>query len=182
MSNKLCVVFPGRRYSCDRSLLYYPSCYFSRLGYQMVFLHYDAHREKKDMLPLKENFLLAYKESKLILNQIDFSKYEKVIFLSKSLGTIIAGQYAKEKNIPNLTQVFFTPVDKTLPYINKEDLIFAAEKDSYMEDTSLKLASFPHAHILPIQAHSLEDKEDELHSLKILETIMTTIQDFFQKK
>jgi phosphoglycolate phosphatase len=148
----------------------------------MVFLHYDAHREKQDMLPLKENFLLAYKESKLILNQIDFSKYEKVIFLSKSLGTIIAGQYASEKNIPNLTQVFFTPVDKTLPYINKEDLIFAAEKDSYMEDTSLKLASFPHAHILPIQAHSLEDKEDELHSLKILETIMTTIQDFFQKK
>ncbi len=180
MSRKLCVVFPGRRYSCDRSLLYYPAAYLQRLGFEMIYLHYDAYRETKDMIPLPENFEAAYKETEEVLKEIVFSKYDEIIFLSKSLGTIVAGQYGDNHPIENLTHIYFTPVDRTLPYIKDKDLIFAASKDSYMEDVSVKLSQYPNAHILPVHSHSMEDRDDELHSLKIVEEVMRILQGFYK--
>jgi phosphoglycolate phosphatase len=180
MSQKLCVVFPGRRYSCDRSLLYYPSCYLQRRGFEMIYLHYDADRETKDMIPLSENFAAAYKETEKVLADIDFAKYDEIIFLSKSLGTVVASQYGADHHIDHLTHIYFTPVDRMLPFIKENDLIFAARTDSYMENTTAKLSHFPHAHILDIDSHSMEDREDELHSLKIMEEVMKILQEFYK--
>ena len=66
------VFFPGRRYSSDRSFLYFLDRYIDG---ESVYLDYDVKRYTKDVLPLEENIDEAYMFSFEKLKDFDFSHF-----------------------------------------------------------------------------------------------------------
>ena len=179
---KLCIVFPGRKYSVDRSLLYYPSTCIKKNNYDMLYLHYDLPKEYPDepleiSLKRARNYVDRY-----LKNNIDFARYEKLIFLSKSIGTVIAGELKEYlNNSDNIYQIFLTPISDTLKYINNRDLIIYGDNDQFIKDAKDKLSLFSNSYIFPNVAHSIESKTNYHISLKNVENIVGIVEAYIKE-
>lgn len=180
---KLCIVFPGRRYSYDRSLLYFSSRYLEFLGYEVINLHYDISREVKETEPLEKNIRDAASYTLANTDEIEFEKYDKIVFISKSIGTLVAcnlKKYIGDRN-KNIYQIMFTPLDGTIPFISDEDLIFCGDKDRFLENPEEKLQRFSNSYIYKGFTHSLEKPGDYKASIKLLEDVMTKVDEYMKK-
>lgn len=176
---KLCIVFPGRKYSVDRSLLYYPSKFIESHDYEMIYLHYDLPKESEEE-PLENSLNRGRKYiEEHIKGKIDFSIYDKIIFISKSIGTVLAGELKEYlSNSDKIYQIFLTPIDGALKYIINRDLIICGENDSYLENAKDKLAMYSNSYIIPKLAHSLESKRNYHLSIKTVENITGIIETY----
>lgn len=176
---KLCVVFPGRKYSCDRSLLYFPSKLLANRGYEMIYLHYNKNKEDEDNQTIDafiedaENYFLE------VIKNIDFKKYDKIIFISKSVGTILAGRKTKELPQDKVFNIFITPLEQTLEFIRKEDLVICGDHDQYFKDAKNKLAKFSYAYLFPYSSHSLESKTNYDKTTKTLNDVISISHVYF---
>ena len=135
---KLIVLFPGIRYSVDMPLLYYARLKYEEKGYESIAINYDYSYKEKKMLKeyIEEGKNYALKQ----LENIDFSQYEDFIFVSKSMGTVVAG-WLEEKLKIKVRHIYLTPLEATLPYIRKEkDIItvVAGTKDKHINAEELK--------------------------------------------
>lgn len=176
----LCVVFPGRRYSCDRNLLYYPSRMIEMQGFEMKYLHYDVPKERRDMIELEKNIREAFDYTLNEFKGFDFSQYQKIIFVSKSIGTVVAAELEKEKKLTNVYQIFITPLDMTLPYIEDKDLLISSDADHYLLNAKEKLSRYPHTYIFNGLPHSLESKTDINVSLAANEKVVKLVADYLK--
>ena len=176
---KLCIVFPGRKYSCDRSLLYFPSKLLENRGYEMIYLHYNNHREDSDDRSIDQFILDADTYFKSKIKDINFSEYGKIIFISKSVGTVIAGQMTRKLPQDKVFNVFITPIDQTLEYIRKEDLVICGDHDQFFKDAKNKLAKFSYAYLFPYSSHSLESKNNYDLTTKTLNDVTSIIHVYF---
>lgn len=177
---KLCVVFPGRRYSCDRSLLYYPSRMIEMEGFEMKYLHYDVHKERRDMIELDKNIEEAYLFTLNEFKDFDFSQYGEIIFVSKSIGTVVASKLKKIKKLTNVYQILITPLDLTLPYIESQDLIISSDADHYLIDAKNKLQKYKNVYIFKDLPHSLESKTDINISLEANNKVVSLVSDYLK--
>lgn len=177
---KLCIVFPGRKYSTDRSLLYYPSKFIESHDYEMIYLHYDLPKESNE-----EPLIDSINRGREYINEhvkkiVNISDYDKVIFLSKSIGTLLSGELKEfYSDSDKIYQMFLTPIDDSLKYIDNRDLIICGENDSYLQNSREKLAMFPHSYIFPSLTHSLESKRDYHLSIRTVEQITGIIVSYF---
>ena len=48
---------------------------------------------------MKQAFELAYEQTEQALQDIDWNSYGSILFISKSIGTVIASAYASRHNI-----------------------------------------------------------------------------------
>ena len=102
MKEKLVIIFPGIGYHCDKPLLYYAKKLAKEHGYEeIVSLKYSyigkniRGNEKK----MQEACDILYQQAEKQLELIDFSKYAEVVFISKSVGTVISSSYAQKYKI-----------------------------------------------------------------------------------
>lgn len=175
---KLCVVFPGRKYSVDRSLLYYPSKLIKDRGYEMIYLHYDQPKESIDEdFNISLNRATNYLDSHAV-STLDFYSYDEVIFLSKSIGTVLSGQLKEKNKDANIHQILLTPIEESLKYIENKDLILCGENDTYLKDAKNKLALFPNSYIFPNFSHSLESKTNYHLTLKTVEDVTGIVEQY----
>ena len=77
----LVVLFPGKGYVVTCPLLYYAYLKYERRGYECVSISYGDYNNINDA---RNNVLIQ-------INKLDLSSYDDIIFLSKSMGTIVAG-------------------------------------------------------------------------------------------
>lgn len=96
MSNQLAVLFPGIGYHIDKPLLYYSAKLARARGYDLLAVQYPAlptglrgHAEK-----IEQAVQTALSAAEEQLAAIDWTAYDRVFFLSKSIGTAIAARYA----------------------------------------------------------------------------------------
>ena len=95
---KLVVCFPGIGYHCDKPLLYYGRRVAESVGYKEYKNVEYVNRignVKGDPVKMQAAFEDLYGQTEEILKDIDFSGYDSILFLSKSVGTIIATTYAE---------------------------------------------------------------------------------------
>ena len=149
------VFFPGRRYSSDRSFLYFLDRYIDG---ESVYLDYDVKRYTKDVLPLEENIDEAYMFSFEKLKDFDFSKYTEVIFIAKSIGTVVAGKIRERLKVNNARVIMLTPLNETIPYLRQTDFILTSFADTYIDANKLKKVEnrYPFMSIYQDIGHSLE--------------------------
>ncbi len=171
----LCIVFPGRKYSCDRSLLYFPSKLLEQRGYEMIYLHYNIEKEEDDNRPTEEIVAEAEDYLNARLAGYDFSSYDQIIFLSKSVGTLIAARTEIKIGTKNIFNIFITPIDETLEYIKNKDLIICGDQDQFFPDSRKKLAPFSNTYIFPKFSHSLESKSDYHLTIKTINDVVSVI-------
>lgn len=115
---KLAVIFPGIGYTADKPLLYYASRLARHYGYQILAVSYGTPPEnvKGDHAKMKQAFELAYEQTEQALQDIDWNSYGSILFISKSIGTVIASAYASRHNIKGKS-ILFTPLTDTFPLL-----------------------------------------------------------------
>ena len=177
---KLMVLFPGRNYSCDKPLLYYAGRVFKKRGYEILPIEYNTTLTgDKDDIPRLIEESYAYAEK--ILDNVDFSAYDDVVFVSKSIGTAVAGR-ASKKYEARIRHIYLTPVAESLIYMERGTCIVVAGKEDRLlpghrlkifcakEDIALK--QFEEV------GHSLEHYEDMSKTFAILMVIIRLYKEF----
>ncbi|VYU46642.1 hypothetical protein [Clostridium tertium] len=129
---KLAVIFPGMNYNSDKPLLYYIKKILSKENYDIVSITYGELPKEKQLA-----FDIAIKKAKEVLKDIDWSDYDTILFVSKSIGTILAGFIAL--SLPkNIKHIYLTPVNETLQFINGDVLVFSGAEDPMINTENLQ--------------------------------------------
>jgi len=110
------------------------------------------------------------------VKEIDFSVYDKVVFLSKSVGTIEAGFLAEKLGI-DVVQIYLTPVPDALSYIKEKDTVVMGTADEvypeckeHCNERGIKPLYIEGAN------HSLEVEGKPFESLEILKEVMKFVE------
>ena len=111
------------------------------------------------------------------------SKYKQVVFISKSIGTIVAGEVHGKLEIP-IKHLFLTPIKDTIHYINKfnglvvygtKDEVFSKELANQINiDKAREVIEIPNAN------HGLETQNVE-ESIEILSKLVRIYMEFLNK-
>jgi phosphoglycolate phosphatase len=127
--SKKAVVFPGIGYHKDKPLLYYSIRIAKEYGYSIECVDFSSISwEKKDLndpVRMKEIFGQAME---LAGSQLSCTKDDDVLFISKSIGTVVAACFAKEKGI-EAKQIYFSPLVHFGMYASHEGIAFYGDAD-----------------------------------------------------
>ena len=108
-AKKLCVLFPGIGYHCDKPLLYYAEKLAGSMGYETKKLVFSELGSKEEAP--RRALALTGKQ----LEKVDFSAYSRVVFIGKSLGTIVCLAYRESRKI-SADAVLLTPLTFTFDF------------------------------------------------------------------
>ena len=167
---KLAVVFPGIGYTADKPLLYYTSRLASKHGYKIRTVSYGT---------LPENVKGDPKKMKQALGSIDWNSYGSILFISKSIGTVISSAYASRHDL-TVKSILFTPLAETFSFPLAGSIAFHGTADPWAETNSIReLAAQKDVPLFLTQNanHSLETG-DVLTDIFILKTTMERVQRF----
>ena len=164
---KLIVLFPGKFYAASSHLLFYAYAKYLDMGYEIINVEYGNY---SDMDEIKNHVLSK-------VEKIDFSVYDEIVFLSKSMGTVIAGWLAERLgNI--IRHIYLTPLEATLQYIKNDknvSMVISGTADSYLEAD--KLAEYCIQEKIKLELfecadHSLSIPGDVYASIDVLKQVV----------
>jgi len=171
MSKRLVISFPGGR-GYEIPLLYFGSKHFEDMGYEKIFINHPVSGEK-DFDSLLEN-------AGKVMDFIDFSEYEDVVFIGKSIGTLVACRIKEQYNLP-ASLILFTPVEGALPYINRDNkvlLVAAAERDRHWDTKILQSHCAKEdvkCYVEPNIGHRMEAMNDLNRNLEVIRNVVEQI-------
>ncbi len=187
--SKLAVFFPGIGYTVDKPLMHYSRQIAAAEGYEIKLLPYTGFPKKirGDRGRMEESFQIAVSQSREMLADTDFSAYEEILFVGKSIGTIVAGQIAKNIRTDGaagnrIRFVLYTPLEDTFSFPLGEAIVFTGTADPWTGGKDSRIAAlagqrgYP-CHLIPEANHSLETG-DALADIRNLETIMEETKRF----
>ena len=89
--SRLAVFFPGIGYTVDKPLMHYSRRLAAGLGYDVKPLPYSGFPPKilGDANKKLASFEIALNQSLEMLSETDMSAYEDILFVGKSIGTIV---------------------------------------------------------------------------------------------
>ena len=136
---KLAVIFPGIGYHVDKPLLYYSRKIAKKYGYEEICVNYTGFEAKirGDKEKMQQSYQLALSQTRDILKDVDFDKYEDLLFIGKSVGTAVAGGYAKERGI-NPRYILYTPLEETLAFDFPDAVAFHGTSDPWCDSARLR--------------------------------------------
>jgi len=179
---KIAIFFPGIGYTNDKPLLYFSRKIARDKGYEEICIEYKdlPQNVKGNKEKMKEALVTAYDQSVTMLQNIDFSQYDEILIVGKSLGTVIAAKY-NEEYIKNARLILYTPVEATFRYKSDDAVAFIGDNDPWSNlDTVKKLAKdmdIP-LYIYPGCNHSLEVSENYAKNIDNLKTVMDITAEF----
>lgn len=171
---KLLIMFPGVGYGFNHPLLYYADSVFEEKGYEQKYMKYqEIFLDRELTFEEKADKVREYVEEQA--NQIDFSMYEEIIFLSKSVGSLEAGALAEKLGI-KIKQIFLTPIEKAIPYCKDESYVIIGTNDEAYEAYK-KYCEKHKIYTLYIENanHSLEIQGQPYENIEILKKVMEFI-------
>ncbi len=181
---KLAVFFPGIGYINDKPLLYYSRKMAQERGYEVICTEYHDLPEKikgnKEKMIQAGN--MAFAQCRELLKEIDFAVYDDVLFVGKSIGTVIAARYA-EKHVPTAGLVLYTPLEATFFADIRDAIAFIGEADPWSDlDEVKRLAVQRHVplYTYPGCNHSLECNSWK-RNMEILGNVMELTETYMLK-
>lgn len=180
------VVFPGIGYHCDKPLLYYSKKIAKSLGFEIIDVPYDGFDSKQNIkgnpAGMQAAFAHAENEAERILKDVNWSSYSSLLFISKSIGTVVAAKYAVDHHL-DARHIFYTPVEATFTYMQpKSGIAFTGTKDQWV-NYSLVLKDCHKkdvfCHVIENANHSLETG-DIFQDIEILGKIMKYTLEYTQ--
>lgn len=136
---KLAVIFPGVGYHTDKPLLYYSKKIAAQNGYEIREVPYGNFPKgvKGSKEKMEEVFFSAVRQSEEILKDVDFSLYDDILFLSKSVGTAVASAYGGKHGL-NTRNIYYTPVEASFQFMTQPGIAFTGSKDSWVDHEAIK--------------------------------------------
>ena len=179
---KLAVFIPGIGYTVDHPLLYYSGKLSAQMGYEPKRLIFTGFPKKVigDSGRMYESFLIASRLMEEQMQDIHPEDWDRIVFISKSIGTIVASDYQKNHGIEG-DNVYFTPVADTFRFIrDASGIAFHGTNDPWTADVSVE--DLCHKHHIPCTLlsnadHSLETG-DVWTDMDALSKIMRQVQSY----
>jgi hypothetical protein len=136
---KIAVFFPGIGYTCERPLLYYSRKLAQRYGYEVAEVPYGNFPSdiRGDKAKMEQAFQSAMEQTEQLLQDIDWSRYSEILFVSKSIGTIVAGAYSKQKGIFT-RNIYFTPLVQTFQFPGENAIVFHGTADPWANTADIE--------------------------------------------
>ena len=164
--SKIAVFFPGVGYTADKPLLHYSRRLAEDQGYEIKFLPYAGFPEKikGDRAKMVESFNLALQQTEEMLSEVDLTAYDDVLFVGKSVGTIVAAKIAAESPMAEkIRLVLYTPLEDTFTFLKDKAkcIMFTGAADPWVGGASSRISGLcaerkiP-CHVIPEADHSLE--------------------------
>ena len=182
---KLAILFPGIGYTCDKPLLYYAEKLAVQRGYECKRIAYALPGDAKirgNREKMEEAFRVLHAQAEECLAAMNWEQYEEVLFVSKSIGTIIAAACAKDLSGIRIRHVLYTPLEHTFPFHPENAIGFIGTADSWCVPSEvLRLAKeqgIP-MHVYDGANHSLE-KDDVLADLSTIRDVMEKTSEFLK--
>lgn len=185
-SKKTAFVFPGIGYHVDKPLLYYSKKIAVEHGFEVVNISYGNFPEgvKGNKEKMKVCFEMALSQSEEILREFNVAEDDRVLVLSKSIGTAVAAAYTEKYKIA-AHHIYYTPVEESLVFMKQPGIAFHGTDDSWADTNRLlmgcKERNIP-LHLIEDGNHSLEtgDTKRDLNNLcqimKLTESYMEQIE------
>lgn len=180
MKSGIVVCFPGTGFTCKEALFERIASDFSARGYEIVRLDF-SHIPFREIETLEEAVALAQRAVKRQLLHVLFSDYTDVVFVSKSLGTILAAQYERDNELTP-RHVYLTPLNKTLMLVRPESRVIAmvlGTQDRFLTGRALMSFCEPRnitCCLIEGVNHSLKDDLDAARTQKIIDEIALLCQ------
>ncbi|MFA5523415.1 MAG: hypothetical protein WDA24_03575 [Tissierellales bacterium] len=171
-------------YSCDRPLLHYARKAALLSGCDVLSLEYGYFKTNNSFRSdyLEQTIHEAYETIQIALS----NSYKRIFFISKSLGTSIAGNISELLGYDIINNMFLTPISHTIPHIIKSKCtVVVGTNDKFFSKENIDLIatySSVNLHIINDAKHSLEVDEDCMKSIEILKDITGLCLDFVSKK
>lgn len=179
-NSKLVVLFPGKNFPCDKPILHFAGTSALQSGFDLMILEYGYQAARTD---LDVNELQRVIEDSHESVQRIISKYKQVVFISKSIGTIVAGEVHGKLEIP-IKHLFLTPIKDTIHYINKfNGLVVYGTKDEMFNKEHANLINIDNVREvieIPNANHGLETNNVE-ESIEILSKLVRIYMEFLNK-
>lgn len=180
---KLAVIFPGMGYHTDKPLLYYSKRLAMQYDYEIAEVPYgNFPRNGKDKAKLMQAFLTAMDQTEGLLKDIRWEEYGKLLFISKSIGTVVAAAYAQKHQLET-NNIFFTPVEETFRFVEQKGIVFHGTADPMADTLTVRNACREKGLPLFIVGkgnHSLETGR-VMKDLDHLVTIMEQVERYIQE-
>ena len=183
--SKIAVYFPGIGYHCVKPLLYYSrniACELGYKNYKNIGYTYKAGNIRGNDEKMKEAYEVLFLQAKEQLADIVWSEYDDVLFISKSIGTIIAACYAKEFELKAARHILYTPLAQTYFFAPCHAVAFIGTADPWSDTNEIvQLSKTNHIPLAVYDGcnHSLECN-DTLKNIENLKDIMQRTRDFLQ--
>ncbi len=175
--SKIAVYFPGIGYHCDKPLLYYSRKAACELGYQdyrNISYTYSAGNIRGNEKKIKEAYEALLSQTEAQLADMAWPEYDDVLFVSKSIGTIIAASYAAKHGLKSARHILYTPLAQTYLFAPEKGIAFLGTADPWSDtDEILRLSHGNHIPLTVYEGcnHSLECG-DTLKNIDNLKDIM----------
>lgn len=184
--SKIAVYFSGIGYHCDKPLLYYSrniACELEYKNYRNMSYTYNAGNIRGNEEKMKKAYEALFSQSENQLADIIWSQYDDVLFISKSIGTIIASSYAKKYGLKNARHILYTPLAQTYLFSPEHAIAFIGTADPWSDtDAIIRLSDSNHVPIFVYEGcnHSLECG-DTMKNINNLKDIMQKTKDFCEQ-
>lgn len=182
---KLAIFFPGIGYTHDKPLMYYSRKIAVDMGYEAKCIIYTNLPEnvKGNKEKMKQSLLIAYEQACKQLGDVNFSEYDDIIIIGKSLGTVVAAKY-HEEFCKDARVVLYTPVEATYKFKFNKAVAFIGDNDSWSNLDDVKLLSekaLVPLHIYKDANHSLEVSGDYAKNMEYISDVMKKTSEFIKE-
>ena len=181
---KIAALFPGIGYHCDKPLLYYSAKLARAAGYEVLPVPYAGFPEKVrgDADRMRASFDIARAQAEELLASVSWAEYRDILFVGKSIGTIVASHYAREKGL-SVRSVLLTPLAETLPLVRGRAVAFHGTADPWANTGAMVAGCRERGIPLFLTEganHSLETG-DALRDVRTLEQTLIRIDAFIRE-
>lgn len=141
---KLAVFFPGIGYTVDKPLMYYSRKLAMEAGYDIKLIPYGdfPNKVKGDRALMEKSFEIALTQAEEMMCDVNPSEYDELLFVGKSIGTIVATKLAqdyKDKN-SNIKLVLYTPLEDTFRFEINNAIVFTGNADPWVGEMDSRIA------------------------------------------
>ena len=182
---RLAVFFPGIGYTIDKPLLHYSRRLAEKHSFEICLLPYSGFpkKVKGDKGKMQESYKIALQQAKEMLSDIDFENYDDILFVGKSIGTIVAAKIASKSSVRDRIRfIYYTPLEETFSYPVQDAIVFTGSAGPWMEvgliPALCKELGIP-CRVIPEANHSLESA-DPLVDIQNLSEIMAETARFIR--
>lgn len=176
-SDTLMIILGGQNYSIHMPLLYYTTCLGIQSGIDVLAVNYGfIQNPTKTHFP--EDFEVLYKEVKEAVDLVITEHHKNLVFVGKSLGTVLIKRLKRE--YPHLSHkiIFLTPVSPAFDTDDlKEKLILMGTGDTHYDENLLNKEEESVVIEFNDGDHSLETG-NVLADLEIMEQVMGAISGY----
>ena len=181
--SKIAIYFPGIGYHCDKPLLYYCrkiACEMGYENYRTLGYTYSGGNIRGNIEKMKEAYEALFAQAQVLLEDIKWSEYNEILFVSKSIGTIISSAYAKKHGLVNVKHILYTPLEQTFEFVSDNAIGFIGTEDPWSSiDEIINLAKTKGILLNVYEGcnHSLECA-DTMKNLDILNDVMKKTKEY----